>query len=635
MVAPTGSTCTRGARLLRTVLIAGLALAGVSGIMYAATPQWIQCIGCRDARTGAEFSIHGARFTADGSPALDSLVVARLCIGSVNGVYAVPVSDGAGGAFIVWIESAGQDCDLRMQHVSASGEPSPGWPQEGQPLCVAAGTQTQPAILATGAGSVLVAWKDYRDAQHPAVYLRRVQASGSPIIGNGSDELLISDAVASDPRLCSDGGSGAWLLWLQGAATARELRLLHLLADGTPDPAWPLLGRTVATGTGEVQDPVTIAGGDGGLFAIWRLHDGSVQSLRLQHLDASGSPAAGWLPGGVEVASCATTIKVGSIGADSAGIAVAWTAAPRDSAQARIHWFSPGGVLRATWPADGLLLGDRGTESTDPVLALGPDGSRFVSWIGYDSLSVAGVVRLSRLSSNGTIWPGWPEDGIPVAASAVDKHNPRLLPATDGVLVSWSESDDRGQGAVIASASALHSTAPTLLTIERWPDLVRLAWAGPPRPGYEVIPERQGADGLWLPLARLELDPRGRFVLSDAEVQAGEQLRYRLHLRTPTLDAVLPEIEVTVPASAPLALRGLNARGGVLRLFFSVPVRGAARFELFDVQGRRLLLRELTPEHAGESRVEWSAPEGVRAGVYFARLRQAGDTKNQRYVLAR
>jgi len=132
-------------------------LAASCGTAFTATPQLIQSISCRDARSGTSFSIRGARYSADGTAVLDSTVVAGLCIGSVNGVYAVPTSDGAGGAFIVWIESSGHDCDLRMQLVSASGGPAPGWPQEGQPLCVAAGTQTQPTVLNTGAGSVLVA----------------------------------------------------------------------------------------------------------------------------------------------------------------------------------------------------------------------------------------------------------------------------------------------------------------------------------------------------------------------------------------------------------------------------------------------------------------------------------------------
>ncbi|MEQ1834085.1 MAG: hypothetical protein ABL977_13600 [Candidatus Eisenbacteria bacterium] len=562
-------------------------------------------------------------------------MVGRLCLGSVNGVYAVPVSDGAGGAFIVWIESAGQDCDLRIQHVSASGEPAAGWPQEGQPLCVAMGTQTQPAVHVTGAGSVIVAWKDYRDPQRVAVYLRRVQAGPPGTVGDGSDETLISDSLASDPRLCSDGASGAWLLWLQGASSVRELRVQHLLADASPDPAWPASGRLIATGPGEVEDPSVSVDGTGGFFATWKSREESARSLRLQRIDSDGSPSAGWPIGGVAVTVSDAPVTVGAIAADSAGVAIVWGSATDDSAQARIAWFSPVGSPRPGWQVDGRRLSGPGVESTDPAMAAGPAGSRFVSWVAYDSLMTTGVVKLSRFASSGATWPGWPEDGVAVAASAMEKHDPRLLVSPEGVLVSWSESDDRGQGAVIASASALHGSAPRLAAVDRWPDLVKIVWSVPARPEYQVIPERQGLDGIWLPLPILRPDAAGRLSLSDPEVQAGELLRYRLRLRTPTIDAVEPEIEVRVPATAPLALRGLNAKGGALRLFFSVPARAAARFELFDVQGRRLLFKELLPEHAGESSMEWPTPEGVRGGVYFARLRQSGVTKNQRYVLAR
>lgn len=325
-----------GRQLIGCALSFGILTALFSGAATADTEPWIQSIGCRDARTGTGFTIRGARFAADRSPSVDSLVVGRLCIGSVNGVHAVPVSDGAGGAFIVWIESAGQDCDLRLQHISASGDPAPGWPQEGQPLCVAVGTQTQPAIVVTGAGSVLIAWKDYRDPQQVAVYLRRVQASDPLVASDGSDEILISDALASDPRLCSDGASGAWLVWVQGAMTTREIRMLHLLADGSPDPVWPSLGRAVATGAGSAEDPTISPDGSGGVFATWKLRGESACSLRLQRLEPTGAPAAGWPTGGVEVASSTTLITVGSIASDTSGVAIVWASVAQDSAQARI-----------------------------------------------------------------------------------------------------------------------------------------------------------------------------------------------------------------------------------------------------------------------------------------------------------
>ncbi|MCC6652175.1 MAG: hypothetical protein IT348_13565, partial [Candidatus Eisenbacteria bacterium] len=191
------------------------------------------------------------------------------------------------------------------------------------------------------------------------------------------------------------------------------------------------------------------------------------------------------------------------------------------------------------------------------------------------------------------------------------------------------------EGVILSAARADLGELPELAKVEAWPDLVRIAWRTGKDARYELAAERQGEDGAWLPVSALQRSGADVLALEDREVTAGESLRYRLRLSTPELEVVTGELEIRVPASAPLAIHHLDVQRDRLRLTGSVPGRGESRFELFDVQGRRLLRDVRQHEHAGDFKLEWPVPSGVRGGVFFLRLSLGNETKTRRFVVGR
>jgi hypothetical protein len=69
------------------------------------------------------------------------------------------------------------------------------------------------------------------------------------------------------------------------------------------------------------------------------------------------------------------------------------------------------------------------------------------------------------------------------------------------------------------------------------------------------------------------------------------------------------------------------AVGRGLRLSYALPTAGEARFELYDVRGRRIAARVLPEAAAGRGTLDWSGGGGGPAlapGVYWTRLSHAG-----------
>ncbi|MGH7428549.1 MAG: T9SS type A sorting domain-containing protein [Candidatus Methylomirabilaceae bacterium] len=86
-------------------------------------------------------------------------------------------SDGAGGAYIVWLDFRLGDYDLYAQHLRGDGTIAAGWPSNGLPLCTNPHLQQDPEMTTDGKGGVLVAWEDARNDTRD-IYAQRIVLDG-------------------------------------------------------------------------------------------------------------------------------------------------------------------------------------------------------------------------------------------------------------------------------------------------------------------------------------------------------------------------------------------------------------------------------------------------------------------------
>lgn len=591
---------------------------------------------CRDVRSGRNFTNPSARYTSAGAALAEASATAGLCLGAVRGARAVLIRDAAGGAFVVWIESAGTDCDLRMQRVDETGAPAAGWSEGGRTLCAAPGSQMQPAIALSGDGGVWLAWKDYRESSRSAVYLLKLDEAGAPVAGYPAEGARVSgaDSPASDPVLLSDGTGGAWLIWQQGRRGSRGLRLKHFASDGGLAPGWPADGRALTGLPADATHPAASSAPGGGFALAWVVPEAGDRQLRLAVYDAAGALASGWPEAGVLLGSSPAATEPVAVMPGESGVFAAWTENFADSAAARLTKIDLAGTPAPGWPEGGLVIGGWGGASS-PAFALDGAGGVYLAWIGFSGEATDLALRVSRLTAAGEAATGWTTTGQAVPATGPGTLGPRLVALEDGVLVTWTESESDNDGVVLSAAMKALGALPEIERIEKWPDLVRLSWRTNGEAHYQTFVERRAEDGEWTSIQSLASDPTGALRLEDREVVAGEVVTYRPRLVSPQLELVTGEIPIEVPAAVPLALNGLAVHDGRLHLVASVPAKGESRFELFDVQGRRLLRDIRQHEHAGEVRLDWPVPAGVRAGVFFARFSLGRESKSRRFVVGR
>jgi hypothetical protein len=296
------------------------------------------------------------------------------------------------------------------------------------------------------------------------------------------------------------------------------------------------------------------------------------------------------------------------------------------------------GPLDDTWALD-LTTGDGTWYPITPRLRPMP---RALGLLQLDAkhdrvLLFGGEVELDFMSD---VWeltlsgePAWrelaPAGPIPAVRSrmvgAYDPAHERLVVACGGF---WQHYNDTWALEFNEAAAPIQLR---LASVDAAPDHVRLVWTAG-EPGLNARLDRVVRDGAWQTLGTLTADAQGRIEYEDRDVTPGASLEYRLAVIRDSEEFLLGLASVTVPTWS-MALGVANPTPGVtfrLQLTSGLP----ATLTVYDVTGRRVWGREVGVLGAGKHKVQ-ATDATWRAGVYFARLTQAGETRSVRFAVVR
>jgi hypothetical protein len=437
-------------------------------------------------------------------PLLVSGCVAASCLATFGGAWAwtpngAPVGpadttqhtpviarDGAGGAFVVWVDwRTGPNTRTFIQHLLSDGALSSGWPAEGRMLS-GAGERDHPFAIPDGSGGVYVAddgTQRYATGGLGRVAVYHVAADGSaaggaPAAGNAitGDPSGTPGGVHGDylPALASDGSGGAFLAWTFRDRFADNAKAMRLHPGLTNAAGWSGFGEYARRGMFTIgQEPVAAcADGAGGVFVVWPDYRGSV--MWVARFAAGGSVMPGW-PARVSPNTSSQSAP-GVVPDGSGGAFVTWQDL-RDGVATHPYaqHLDANGSPAPGWPADGLALSSapaeagivRATNFDAAFLALSSivedgAGGAYVAWTDYRS--GPGDIYLQRLAP-GSIAAGWPALGLAVGAASGNDARPTLAAdGAGGAFVAW---EDRRTG-LDADVRVQH-VRPNGSTAAGWP----------------------------------------------------------------------------------------------------------------------------------------------------------------------
>jgi hypothetical protein len=223
-----------------------------------------------------------------------------LCSNPSDQYWPDVVSDGAGGAIVVWSDFRNGPGDIYGQRIDGAGALQ--WTTDGAPVCTNPGTQGfyYSNIAADGQGGVVVAWEDVND-----IYAQRLSASGAQLWNPTGVAVCTAPNEQYRPYPISDGTGGVVVVWSDPRAPGDpdegliDIYAQRVKSDGTVDPEWPPNGLAVCTAPNDQANPILIPDDAGGAIAFWEDYRNGSSDLYAQRIDFSGvlgEPVVGAVP---------------------------------------------------------------------------------------------------------------------------------------------------------------------------------------------------------------------------------------------------------------------------------------------------------------------------------------------------
>ncbi len=348
------------------------------------------------------------------------------------------VSDGSGGAIVAWQDNrAGGTYDVYIRRIDSSGNPL--WTADGVAFCTATGNQQTPQIVSDGAGGAIVVWEDYRGPASPDIYVRRIDSSGNALWT--SDGVAVCTATNSQQaaQIVSDGAGGAIVVWQDGrSGTGNDIYVRRISSSGSA--LWLADGVPLSTATNSQQAPQIVSDGAGGAVVAWQDNrSGTGYDIYARRVDSLGN--ALWASNGVAVCTAPNGQTAPQITSDGAGGAiVVWEdgrSSPNATFAQRVS--SAGATM---WPGDGKLLG----RGVDCRLVADGSGGAIVAWTFQTaSNSQDQDIYVQRLTSTGGI--EWAEGGIDLCNAVNNQGRPLVVGDGNGeAIVAWQDFRVIGNG---------------------------------------------------------------------------------------------------------------------------------------------------------------------------------------------
>ena len=169
-------------------------------------------------------------------------------------------TDGVNGAIIAWGDRrSGINWDIYAQKINGAGTTK--WGTNDVAICTATGDQMQPYIISDGVGGAIIMWEDHRRSPYP-IYVQRVNAEGVIQWAVNGIEINTTAYVAAYPQICSDGANGAIIAWMNSSNSIAAQRI-----DGTGARLWGTNGILLCTGS--VSNPQLCPDNAHGAIITW------------------------------------------------------------------------------------------------------------------------------------------------------------------------------------------------------------------------------------------------------------------------------------------------------------------------------------------------------------------------------
>ena len=346
------------------------------------------------------------------------------------------VSDGMNGAILVWQDRrAGTIDKLYIQRVSSAGVPL--WEEGGILLASATGFQYYPQIVSDGFGGAFIVWQDNRFSFDYDIFAQRISESGLVLWTPGGTLVCNATGHQYNPQIVRDGLGGVLITWQDRRSGNFDIYAQRYDPNG--QMLWTLNGEIVCNVSSDQIDPKLVPDGRGGAIVAWTDYRSGTgfADIYAQRINANAINL--WLTDGVPISTASNTqwnVQVTTDGAE--GAIFAWQDR-RAGAYDNIYAQMVDNTGEVFWEINGIPIASAAGIQYYPQIASDGSGGAIITWqdnrkgTDYD-------VYAQRIDRFGNL--KWPASGKPVCTADGHQYNPRMVVQNPSILITWQ--DKRG-----------------------------------------------------------------------------------------------------------------------------------------------------------------------------------------------
>jgi len=338
-----------------------------------------------------------------------------------------------------WSDTRTGDRDIYVQKIDSSGQLL--WGETGIRATVAAGRQEDPVLVSDGAGGAFLAWIDYRDDEYGDVYAQHLDADGN-LSWDPSGVPLAVNAGSQQTANMARGATGvAYVIWDDGSLSESGDIFGTVLTSDGPLVAGGTNGLPVVTATGtQTNHSIETSGNE--VVVVWRdTRDANDPDIYGQRLDVNFTGL--WGENGTLICGVAADQVYPKVApADGDRVAVSWLD-NRANIKTDVYTQLLDVNGDPVWAVDGIALTTLVSEqNASRVKSNGVDRIYYV-WQDFRNNAQDPDIYMQSLDMTGS--PVWADGGIPVSQANLKQLQPRFtLSESGGIYVTWL--DERNGG---------------------------------------------------------------------------------------------------------------------------------------------------------------------------------------------
>lgn len=307
------------------------------------------------------------------------------------------------------------------------------------PICNATNSQLGQKIISDGNGGAIIVWADSRSGNYDDIFAQKINSKGiTQWTVNGvliQSKPSIFYGTGHDFSVVSDGNGGAIISWIEAYSpgsymTYHYTKAQRISADGTL--LWDTDGIPICTASLDRKNVCSASDGNGGAIITWSDNRNSNWDIYAQRVNSVGTVL--WQSNGIAISNSADNQDQTSITDDGIGGGI-------------ISWmdFQSGGVSlyaqrinsngEVLWSDDGIVicsLSVSNNQSRAPSLMKDNEGGAYITWVDTRDGDKIYVQRIDQIGNF-----HWIESGVAVG-SGTNHSNPKLVnDGGNGTIILW------------------------------------------------------------------------------------------------------------------------------------------------------------------------------------------------------